>query len=70
MDKWVDAVKKRGTTISLSDIEIDGDLLNAVQKQQYKDLDFCIMRKEDVNFFGNGCRFTFIYPGMKYAFTV
>ncbi len=53
MDEWVDAVEKHGKTISLSEIEIDEDLLNAVQKQQlqHKDLDSWIIRKEDVQEF-------------------
>ncbi len=53
MDKWVNVVEKRGKIIKLSEIEIDEDLLNAVQKQQlqHRDLDSWILRKEDVKEF-------------------
>ena len=53
MDKWVDAVEKRGKTISLSEIEIDKDLLNVVQEKEleYKNIDAWVIREEYVQEF-------------------
>nr|QBK93445.1 MAG: hypothetical protein LCPAC404_01490 [Pithovirus LCPAC404] len=53
MDKWIDAVKKRGKIISLSEIEIDEDLLNTVQtyESEYNSIDSWIITKEGIQEF-------------------
>nr|QBK92747.1 MAG: hypothetical protein LCPAC401_03850 [Pithovirus LCPAC401] len=53
MDKWVDAVEKRGKTINLSEIEMDKDLLVVLQerKSRYEKIGAWVIEKKDVQKF-------------------